>query len=455
MKLLVLASLLAITGFAQTVIEPKPADGSTKYNGICSLIASMCEAEADQCTTAYCRDPGNECFIQGKEYGTSCTTVKKDETGAEREIPGVCVDGECVWSANADCPDPILSAERTFISCGNAGFEKTWRFQGGTQCLITGSSCQDVAGQMSNLKCTTAQSSNDPAHAVFTVTYIDNAGTPDDETDDACLMGEHEDCDIHEPGTYLYKGMEITWSGTVTTENEITTEFTIPYTTKNITPKVTCPAGKFCRGTVKCDMIGPEPCGRVTQICDGTAPPTVNPTTSEPTEAADLATSHGDPIIWTFKGECYDLNVDGTYLASSVPFYDHDVYISVYNYYMRDISVVDQRTGRLLLSLNTLGDVYNHNFPFHFEETVKKCEPHQGDDCFFFYQEYKFDAQDFEYVVQLQPHDYLDPGLKEGEVGVHLDIFPRPFDDFDKHAYRGLYFDNPLPFNEHGECIYE
>merc|ERR1719447_120675 len=106
-------------------------------------------------------------------------------------------------------------------------------------------------------------------------------------------------------------------------------------------------------------MIGPEPCGRVTESCDGTPPPTpAVPITTTTTTTTDLATSHGDPIIWTFKGECYDLNVDGTYLASSVPFYDHDVYISVYNYYMRDISVVDKRTGRLLLSLNTLGDVY-------------------------------------------------------------------------------------------------
>lgn len=334
---------------------------------------------------------------------------------------------------------------------------------------------------MSNLECTTGQTLNDPEHALFVVKYMDNMGTPDNEDDDECLIGESEDCDINEPGTYIYKGMEIQWSGTIVGTSEVTTSFTIPYTTKNITPTVICPQGSFCRGTVTCDMIGPEPCGRLTESCDGTPPPTLVPTTGEPTKlpstsepttstttsdptpseptkeptTADLATSHGDPIIWTFKGECYDLNVDGTYLASSVPFYDHDVYISVYNYYMRDISVVNKRTGRLMLSLNTLGDIYNNNFPFHFVESVRKCEPHQGDECFFFYQEYKFDAQDFEYVVQIQPHNYLDPGLPEGETGVHLDIFPRPFDNFDKRAYRGLYFDNPLPFNKQGECTHD
>ena len=45
----------------------------------------------------------------------------------------------------------------------------------------------------------------------------------------------------------------------------------------------------------------------------------------EPTTAV----SHGDPIIWTFSGECYDLNKDGLYLASSHPHIDHDVTIAV------------------------------------------------------------------------------------------------------------------------------
>jgi len=171
--------------------------------------------------------------------------------------------------------------------------------------------------------------------------------------------------------------------------------------------------------------------------------------TSQPNQST--ASAHGDPIIWTFLGDCYDLHVDGTYLATSHPWFDHDVYISVYNEYMREIQVVDKDTGNLMLSLNNLGEVINNRYPFFFEEQYNKCEPQHNGECTFFFTEFVFDAQDFEFHVQILPHDYNDSALKEGETGVHLDVYPSPFETFRSQEYTGLYFHNPLP-NELEQC---
>ena len=46
--------------------------------------------------------------------------------------------------------------------------------------------------------------------------------------------------------------MDILWTGAINNGDEVTTRFEIPYTTKNLTPKVICPSTGtgFCRGTV-------------------------------------------------------------------------------------------------------------------------------------------------------------------------------------------------------------
>ena len=64
---------------------------------------------------------------------------------------------------------------------------------------------------------------------------------------------------------------------------------------------------------------------------------------------------------------------------------------------MREIQVVVRRTGRIILTINNLGDVDKEKFPFYFREETKKCEI--KDDCDAFYKEYVFDAQRFEFVV--------------------------------------------------------
>jgi hypothetical protein len=169
------------------------------------------------------------------------------------------------------------------------------------------------------------------------------------------------------------------------------------------------------------------PCNGAYHVCSGTS-------------------GHGDPIIWTFGGECYDLGKDGMYSAAEHPLYDHSVEIAVHNDYMREIQVLDAE-GNIWLSMNNMGEVINNDYPYAFSEVVKEC-PEGMYDCIDTYVEYEFDALDFSWVVEILRHDYNDNALKEGEFGYHLDIIPRPYAyGFNENVgeYTGLYFENPLP----------
>jgi len=449
MKIFIVALLLAI-GYAQTVSLPASLqDGQTDFVGICNIIednSGLCSAKGGDCVISYCRQQDNACFTQGKEYGTRCETTATDEDGVERRVQGVCVDSLCVFTTDTvDCPDPIMSAERTFISCGNAGFDKTWRFPQGDHCVETGTSCQDFGPVVNNVKCTTSQTKNDPEHQLFEVKYYDHLND--------CIIGSGSECLITTPGTYEYMGMTITWSGETETVNTRDTEMIIPLTTKILRPEVICPSG-FCRGTVTCSMFGPEPCGRVVETCDQTPPPSSSPieVPREPSGSpTDFASSHGDPIIWTFSGECYDLKKDGYYLASSHDFFDHQVYIGIYNDYMREIQIVNKFSKKIMFAISNLGEKLVDGWPHWYREDNRVCEPGKDEECFMFFKEFAFDAQELEYIVQILGHDYLDPALKDGEHGVHLDIYPRPFPGFQESGYKGLYFQNPIPF-ESGVC---
>jgi len=160
-------------------------------------------------------------------------------------------------------------------------------------------------------------------------------------------------------------------------------------------------------------------------------------------------TSHGDPIIHTFNHECYDLHKDGNYLASQHDTFDHNVHVAVYNDYMRQISVT-KANGDLWLSIDNFGNIVNNDWPYALEQRVVPCpEDYEKDDCQGEYIVTRFDAQDFAYLVQSGlRHNYLDPALKKGEYGTHMDIYPEPYNErFEarRQEYTGLYFHNPLP----------
>jgi len=161
------------------------------------------------------------------------------------------------------------------------------------------------------------------------------------------------------------------------------------------------------------------------------------------------ATSHGDPIIWTFNDECYDLNKDGLYSATKHPDFNHEVKIAVYNNFMREVQVVDNKSGKILLSIDSTGRSMRHvGNKWHFVEEVLDCpEEMETSECDGKYTMWEFDAQNFRYTVHLLRHDYLDDGLLEGQLGYHLDIYPEPYHTFKnkKNGYTGLYFENPLP----------
>jgi len=473
MKIFIIALLLAI-GYAQTgwdgSITQKTAvvmEGTATYAGLCTALEmgspGFCTQHNSDCVTAYCRESDDACFIQNKEINVPCEIERFDNDGNYFMTPGVCVDGVCAYSELLASCDGLaeFSAERTVSDCSPQNFYQNWRFSG-LECPRSGSNCFDFGPNTQNSTCWTSQTAEDADHEDFSVSYYDLG------VGETCLVGTHDpDCVIKDPGVYHYAGMTIVWSGVQLSQSqqELKSVLAIDYVTKNLTPKLNCPNG-FCRGTVTCEALGPAPCGKTVEECTTFPPTTSKPSqrpTKEPTKEPTLdpvqitmsptfapASSHGDPIIWTFGGDCYDLNQDGLYIASSHPSFGHDVLIAVHNEFMREIQVVDKQTGRLMLSINNMGEVLNDGFPYSFEHKVLQCPPDDDTDCQFMFDEYRFDAQQFQYIVQVATHDYIDQALRDGETGVHLDIFPREYAGFkDFKGYSGIYFENPQPEKLH------
>merc|ERR550539_1590944 len=168
-----------------------------------------------------------------------------------------------------------------------------------------------------------------------------------------------------------------------------------------------------CYGQMSCQWYATPsqdyPCGENFTGCVATtATPTAHP----------VATSHGDPIIWTFNDECYDLNKDGLYLASKHAKYGHEVKIAVYNNFMREVQVVESETGRVMLAIDTTGKVLRDGFQYFFDFGKLPCgEGMKKTECDGEYTFWEFDAQNFRYRVHLLRHDYLDDGIPEGELG--------------------------------------
>jgi hypothetical protein len=167
--------------------------------------------------------------------------------------------------------------------------------------------------------------------------------------------------------------------------------------------------------------------------------------------------SHGDPIIHTFHGDCYDLHKDGNYLATAHPAWEHQVHVAVYNDYMRQISITNLN-GDVLLSVNNFGEVLNNGWVGYLKVQTLQCpEDYAKDDCVGEYTNVSFDAQDLYFDVRVgMRHNYRDQALKFGETGHHMDIFPQPYyKRFNprRSEYSGLYFYNPLP-EELPQCTY-
>jgi len=291
-------------------------------------------------------------------------------------------------------------------------------------------------------------------------------------------LNEHwpgSNCVITHPGEYIWRGMEITWwtsevadarldnivNGEGVRKPERKSFLYIPVASKRLAPNFFCPAGEICYGRFDCSYFtSPEaagkPCGGVYNTCTPSTEPTPAPTPS-PTPARDEdkppPTLHGDPIIWTLNGECYDLNKDGLYVASTHETFMHDVHIGVYNDFVRELQITDNRSGETVLTISATGNYFGE-WPYGWKASTKKCpDDMKKTECVDTYMEFEFDVQDLNYLVQILRHDYKDPSLKEGELGFHLDVYPRTYDRFEKRkdGYDGAFFKNPLP-NELDYC---
>jgi len=176
---------------------------------------------------------------------------------------------------------------------------------------------------------------------------------------------------------------------------------------------------------------------------------------SASSETLISASSHGDPIIWTFNNECYDLSKDGFYLASGHPDWKHSVYVAVYNDFIREIQIRDvHEDDKILLSISNLNEVTGV-WQYGFKHLMKQCKEFSWNECEFAFNQFHFDAQFFKFVVHIHFHDYDDPALKEGERGLHLDVYPLLYDAqkarFKPSEFDGVYFKNPYP-EELGYC---
>jgi hypothetical protein len=207
-----------------------------------------------------------------------------------------------------------------------------------------------------------------------------------------------------------------------------------------------------------CYFMDTTPAGMIRAVYWNDATPGKQHAQSTPickSSAADgatvMASSHGDPIIHTFKNECYDLNKDGLYLASSHPLWNHNVHVGVYNEFIREIQITDDHNS-LLLSISNLNEIYG-DWAYGLKYKNRMCRKFSWKECEFYHPHHEFDAQVFKYTVQVLHHDYLDPALKSGERGIHLDIYPEVYQSrmeaFAPEEYEGIYFDNPLPEELH------
>jgi len=243
---------------------------------------------------------------EGKEIGTPCMETSKDENGVERQIPGECVEGECVHVPDkSTCPNGHLTTFRTFPSCGRAGFHLTYTFKD-WQFATSGETEESMGPDLMDASCIVNQRGldNPEQFGVATVDYVNY------HYRDTCVIGQSDHCLIKDFGEYNYLGMDINWQ--VQTKQQ---RWHIDHMTVELVPKLMCHGGDFgdkklnlCRIELECSGKGRYPCGGDVVTCstcadkpcpagcvcedmdDGsihcncaTAEPTVDPVTSEPT----------------------------------------------------------------------------------------------------------------------------------------------------------------------------
>jgi len=457
-------------------------DGSFSSGPFASIFRDF-DHELEGCTSRVCDPDTGMCMLDFTTEKTPCVTEKVNKANDPVLVAGSCSEGQCLVMESSVCPNGYATKVYDFPDCTRTSYQSgsndnsqdlTSNFIG-SHCDVSvivnaDPQCRGFGPQANNVLCTTESEygGTNPATALsvangfFYPAYFNPTDQNNPEQFEpnnvnwsqagTCIVGNANtkyDCVIKTPGLYIYRSMEINYYEQDShvlpnTRNAMATVLFIQSSTRNLVQTIKCPDASKCFGTMSCEWYTTSnaqfPCGAEYDTCyTTTGTPTMSP----------IASSHGDPIIWTFNDECYDLNMDGKYVASAHPKYDHKVNIVVYNDYMREIEVVNKK-GDVLLSINVDGEYVADNYPYAFEVYEKECPAKmKQSECLDSYMSFRFDAQEFQYFVHILRHNYADPSLKEGELGYHLDIYPTPYDRFyqegHKEMYSGLYFSNPLP----------
>jgi len=487
-------------------------DGTASVGSLSTFSYTNYETkDSNSCSVRFCgnqdgsidKEKGNYCIVQTQNTGQLCT-LEMDAGQGAIVLTGTCQNGYCVLGGQ-QCPAGFTEkkdADGNFLyynpqQIGDEPCEENGRNNNvlgvfdSNKCVDTDNKCDRVP-RANQAICTSVSHKDDASigHTVNPLFPTVDFGNVDTffhfmyflqvqtyglttemvevqlkDPDGVKITGRALVCDpymsetlkeqykclISAPGEYVYAGSTIRL---IETSNTTTHNFQMQ-AVPQLAPfymVFVCPGSNTnrCFGSIDCDWFEiPDnqlecagsfvQCERVTTMSP-TKPPTGTPT----------STAHGDPIIWTFNDECYDLNKDGLYDATVNERFNHDVQIGVYNDFMREVRVIDDN-GDVIISINSLGEYEKKedwNYGFSYEE--KECpEEMKETECYGTYKEWIFDAQEFQYTVHLLRHDYKDAGIPEGDLGYHLDIYPRPYKSFHneghKEQYSGLFFENPLP----------
>jgi len=216
--------------------------------------------------TASCNSArGNVCFGVGKEINSYCEDWMYDIKNNQVAVPGVCVDGTCVHvPEEVHCQNGEIHAWRTFPSCGDVGFGKTFRFTGkngkpAESLVVEGINPESFGPDLEEVKVTTSQTINDPGFGVATIRY-------EEMRYGDCIVGHSSDCTIHDAGTYKLMGMTVTWNPDSGDANSRESTLEIHNQVMELRPRFLCSTDD-CRTTIRMDGSSPMPCGTAQLTC--------------------------------------------------------------------------------------------------------------------------------------------------------------------------------------------
>jgi len=236
------------------------------YDGVCTLIPHGCSAQSTECMTATCNVArGNVCWGQGRAHDTHCEEHMHDIGDNVVAVPGVCVEGVCVHiPEQARCQNGDLVAFRTFPSCGDVGFGKTFRFKSkhgkkAESHVVNGVVVETFGPDLASVTVTTSQTINDPGKGIATIRYLSNHYGD-------CIVGQSSECKISAAGTYHLMGMTIKWNPDSGNADSRETKLELENQTIELRPRFYCSTDD-CRTTIQMSGSSHTPCGDTQLTC--------------------------------------------------------------------------------------------------------------------------------------------------------------------------------------------